>query len=437
MKRLLVLLTVALAVCGANAQAIPLRVQPPVVSSYAGAKIVTQREVANPLAGMYVFIRAGLDRQTPRQNGLAALVAQCILQTPVAGHPLRDALLAHGGSVNFTMDGRWVRFYVEGVSANFAAGILPLFETALEKPDFSVVNIGAARAELQRRIAEEEKIPLDVGMQMLNASFYTDSDAGLPQFGLPGTLAGFTGADAEKFHAMYYRRGGALVSADGGLDAVTDAQLSRVLDALPAGVTQAAPVQFGKGSFAGRHLITHRDVSAPWLVAQFRAPSIDSRDFGSMLVLASFLERTTAQVAENPSITTKALAQRAVGTIYNFDERPASVVLYINGGFGDPSRPFSTVLSVIQIFARSKITGDLAGMKSIAAGSYLDEAGSLDDRAWLAGVFAMQNLPPDYVGRGLNAIAAVRPADLQRVARTYFDNPNVAVVLPRDAPSPY
>ncbi len=407
------------------------------MSSYSGAKIVTQREIANPLAGMYLFVRAGLDRQTPHQNGLAALVAQCILQTPVAGRPLNDALLAQGGSVNFTMDGRWIRFYVEGVSANFGSGILPLFESALAKPDFSVANIAAARAELQRHIAEEEKIPLDVGMQMLNSSFYADSDAGLPAYGLPGTLAGFTGDDAAKFYAAYYRRGGALVSADGGLDAVTDARLSRVLDTLPAGVTQAAKVQLGKGSFSGRHLITHRDVSAPWLVAQFRAPSIDSPDFGSMLVLASFLERTTAEVAENPSITTKPLAQRAVGTIYNFDERPASVVLYINGGFGDPSRPFNTALSVIQIFARSKVTGDLAGMKSMAAGSYLDEAGNLDDRAWLAGVFAMQNVPPDYVGRGLNAIAAVRPADLQRVARKYFDNPNVAVVLPRDAPSPY
>ncbi len=118
--------------------------------------------------------------------------------------------------------------------------------------------------------------------------------------------------------------------------------------------------------------------------------------------------------------------------MYNFDQQPANVVLFINGGFGDPSRPFGTALSVVQIFARSKISGDLSTMKSIAAGTYIDAAGSLEDRAWFAGVFAAQGVSPDFLARGLDAIRTVKAADLQRVARVYLGNPNVALVLPRD-----
>ncbi len=418
--------------CCASAVAAPLRVAAPVVRGYSTAKIVTQTNAGNPLIGMQLFVRAGLDRESSTQNGLAALVAQSIVQTSVAGAPLRDALLARGGSVSYTIDGRWARFYLEGVSSNFST-ILPLFESALTKPDFSAANVAAARAELERRIAQDEQIPLNVGMQMLDAAFFTGTNAGLPQYGLAATLAGFTGNDAAQFFTTYYRRGGALLSADGGLDAISGAQLSPVLDALPAGSTLPVPVKLGKLGVADRHLVTHRDITTPWLVAQFRAPGLESPDFGAMLVLTSFLERTTAEVAENPSVTTKSFAQRAVGTIYNFEEHPASVVLYINGGFGDPSRPFSTALSVVQIFARSKLSGDIASMRNVAAGAYIDGVTSLEDRAWMAGVFAMQNVPPDYIERGLSGIAAVKASDLQRVARKYLSNPNVAVVLPRDS----
>ncbi|MBC5815608.1 MAG: insulinase family protein [Candidatus Eremiobacteraeota bacterium] len=436
MMRTLLGVFVIAALSGATALASPIHVSAPSVTSYLGAKIVMQVDASNPLTGMQLFIQAGLDRETPNQSGLAALVAESIVRTPVGGLPLQDELLAKGGSITYTVDGHWIRFYLEGLSPNFATGIMPLFEQALAKPDFSATTLASSRAELDRKIAENEKIPLDVGIQMLNTAFYTDSDAGLPQYGLPATLAGFTSSDAQRFYSTYYRRGGAVVSAVGGVNAATQSQFSNVLGALAEGTSKPVPVRLSRLSGSEHHLVTHRDIAVPWLVAQFRAPSIGSRDFGAMLVLTSFLERTAAEVAENPSVTTKSFNDRAVGTLYNFDDRPASVVLFINGGFGDPSRPFSTALSVIQIFAHSKLSGDIGGMKSIAAGNYIDGVTTLEDRAWMAGVFASQDLPPNYIERGLNAITSVTGADLQRVARTYLDNPNVAIVLPRDTPSP-
>lgn len=435
MRGLLALVTLLVFMPG-RALGSPIRMVPPSVRNYSGAKIVSQTDAGNPLAGMQVFVRAGLDRETPAQSGLCALVAEIILRTPVSGAPLQDAILARGGSITYTVDGHWIRFYLEGLNTTFATGILPIFAQALAKPDFSAATLASARAELDRKITEDEKIPLNVGMQMLSAAFYSDSDAGLPQFGLPATLAGLTSSDAQTFYSTYYRRGGAVVSADGGLDAAAQGQFPKVLDALAQGSTKPVAVKLSRLNGTEHHLITHRDIAVPWLVAQFRAPSIGSRDFGAMLVLTSFMERTAAEVAENPSVTTKPFSDRAVGTLYNFDERPASVVLFINGGFGDPSRPFSTAVSVMQIFAHSKLSGDIGGMKSIAAGNYIDGVTTLEDRAWMAGVFAAQDLPPNYVERGLDAIGSVTGADLQRVARTYLDNPNVAIVLPRDAPSP-
>ncbi|MFN2528695.1 MAG: M16 family metallopeptidase [Candidatus Baltobacteraceae bacterium] len=435
MRTLLGALVIFLVSCS-TALARPIHVPAPSLRIYSGAKIVTQVDASNPLTGMQMFIAAGLDRESPNQSGLAALVAESILRTRVGGVPLQDGLLAQGASITYTVEGHSIRFYLEGLSSNFATGILPVFEHALAKPDFSTATLALARAELNRKIAENEKIPLNVGIQMLDTAFYTDSDAGLPEYGLPATLAGFTPSDAQMFYSTYYRRAGAVLSGAGGLNALTQSQFSKVLGALPEGATRSVPVKLSPLSGSEHHLVTHRDIAVPWLVAQFRAPSIGSRDFGAMLVLTSFMERTAAEVAENPSVTTKPFSDRAVGTLYNFDERPASVVLFINGGFGDPSRPFSTALSVIQIFAHSKLSGDIGGMKNIAAGNYIDGVTTLEDRTWMAGVFASQDVPPSYIDRGLDAIASVTGADLQRVARTYLDNPNVAIILPRDTPSP-
>lgn len=427
----------ALALMLAPAVTAPAQARP-LLTAYGDAKIVQQQDAGNPLIGMQLFIRAGLDRQTSAQSGLAALAAETILQTPVGSPqvPLADALAAHGGTLTYAMDGHAVRFYLEGMRAEFSATLLPLFAAALKQPAVTPATLAAARAALNRKIAEDEKIPLAVGLRMLDTAFYTDSNAGMPQYGLPATLAGFSPADVRAFLNAYYRRGGAVVSADGGIDAAAQSDFTAVLDALPPGSTRPVPVAAGHIVKGQRRLVTHRDVSVPWLVAQFRAPSIGSPDFGAMLVLTSFLERTAAEVAENPTVTTRPFIDRAVGTLYNFDDRPANVILYVNGGFGDPSRPFNTALSVIQIFAHSKLAGDVGGMKAIAAGSYVDGMTSLEDRAWLAGVFASQNLPPDYLERGLSAIRAVKADDLQRVARKYLDNPNVAIVLPRDEPAP-
>lgn len=410
--------------------AAPIVSAPATLSEHSGAKILRQLDSRNALVGVQLVVRAGLDRQGAAQSGLAALTAACIARTA------QDALLARGGSLSYTVDGNDIRFYLEGVKERFAADLLPLFEAALAHPKMDAASVVAARDELYRKIRDNQKIALTVGLEMLSAALITDSNAGMPQYGIPATLAGFTPADVAAFYARNYRRGGAVLSADGGLDAVPPPALNQLIDSLAEGASSAVPAHIARLQGTQHRLIAHRDIAVPWLVAQFPAPAVGSKDFGAMLVLTSFLERTAAEVAENPSITTKGFAERAVGTFYNFDEHPSNLVLYINGGFGDPTRPFNTAMAVIQIFARSKLAGNIAQMKTIAAGSFVDNISSLEDRAWLAAVFASGSTSPDYIAAGLDAIGRVTPGDLQRVARTYLENPNVAIILPRDVQSP-
>ncbi len=398
----------------------------------AGVAIVRQDDAAADLIGTQVRVQAGLDRQSPAQNGLAALVAEAIVQTPVGPTAsLQDAITANGGLIGYDIDPHDVRFYMEGTPDTYQA-ILALFRAALARPDFSSASLGRARASLNARSAQTQQFALAVGLQMLNRTFYTDSDAGMPPLGLPQTLAGFGSSDAQSFFAAHYLRGGAVVSTVGKIENIPPRAFETLLDVLPPGSSAAAKVVVTQLPSNSRQLIARRDIPVPWLIAQYKAPDLRGRDFGPMLVLTSFLQRTLADIAGVPSLSTPSFEQRGVGATYNFDSQPANVVVYVDGG-GDPTRIFATALTIVNVLGHAKLQGDLSDMKTFAIGRFLDQSATLRDRAWLASVFVAQRLPPDYVAQTVAAINKTTAADLRRVAVRYLGLPNIALVLPRQS----
>jgi predicted Zn-dependent peptidase len=407
----------------------------PTIESSGGTTIVKQSDAAASLVGVAVVVRAGLDRQTMKQNGLAALVAQTILQTPVQqaqqSVALEDAVAARGGSIRFTVDPSDVRFYIEALAGD-APAVLDLFKTALGAPDFSPATVRAARTELVRQIAQTQQVALQVGLDMLNAASSGQANAGLPELGTSASLAQLFSGDARSFYRAYYRRGGALVSAAGRLDVLPPNALASLADALPTGTTMPVPVHVPSLNGATHEIVAHRDIASPWLIAQYPAPKVDSRDFGPMLVLAAFVRRTLSDIAQVPGVVTPTFASRSVGAVYAYDRSSPTLVLYVNGGLiGNPSRAFATALSVVNVLAATRLQGSIEEFKAEAAGDFANDATTLETRAWLAAVFSRESASPDFINRALAAIAATTPDDVQRVARTYLGNPTIALVLPR------
>lgn len=398
--------------------------------------VVQQPDAAAELIGAEVLLQAGLDRQSPKQSGLAALVAQCILRTPVhapgSGEsvPLQDAVSANGGAITYAIEPRDVRFYLEGLSGSYAT-LLDLFRSALAKPDFGAQALSTARAALSDKISQNSHIALNVGIDMLNHAFYQDSDAGMPPYGVPATIASFTSADAQAFYAAHYRRDDAIVSVVGNVRALPGDPYAGIAGGLAAGTSAPVAVQIPKLQSNSRQLIARRDVPVPWLVAQYRAPDLRSKDFGAMLILTAFMQRTLADVSEVPGLATKSSASRGVGAYYNFDTQPANVIIYVDGGLGDPTRTFATALTVVNILGQAKLGGDLTEMKAYATGQFLENTATLQDRAWLAAVFASRHVSGDYLTQALKAMNATTAADLQRVATQYLGVPTIALVLPR------
>ncbi|HVN68215.1 MAG TPA: insulinase family protein [Candidatus Binatia bacterium] len=396
-----------------------------------GTTILRQSDGNAALVGVALVVRAGLDRQTLKQNGLAALTAETILKTPIGGVALEDAVAARGGSVRFNVDPSDVRFYVEALAGD-APTVLDLFRTALAAPDFSPPTVRDARAALVAQIAQGQQVALQVGLDMLNAASSPQANAGLPELGTPASLAQIFASDVRSFYRAYYRRGGVLVSAAGRLDTLPADALATLAAALPPGTTSPVVVHVPKLTGSTREIVAHRDISSPWLIAQYSAPTVSGNDFGPMLVLAAFLRRTLSDIAQVPGVVTPTFASRSVGAVYAYDRAPPTLVLYVNGGLiGNPSRAFATALSIVGVLAATRLQGSIEEFKAEAAGDFAGDATTLETRAWLAAVFSRESASPDFVDRALAAIAATTPADVQRVARIYLGNPTIALVLPR------
>ncbi|MEO6834484.1 MAG: insulinase family protein [Candidatus Tumulicola sp.] len=435
-------LAACIAMTPATISAAPGDAASPTVENRNGTTIVRQPDARSSLVGIVLVVHAGLDRQTMKQNGLSALVAQTILRTPVtlpskgeaATMPLEAAVAANGGSVRFTIDPGDVRLYVESLAAD-APAVVALVRQALTAPDFSSATVRDARSALTHDLAQSaqhSRYALQVGLDMLSQASSAQANAGLPALGTATSLAQLVPADAAAFYRAYYRRGGAFVSAAGRLDALGADALASLADALPAGTTVPVTVRVPALLGSSREIVAHRDITSPWLIAQYPAPSVDSGDFGPMLVLSAFVRRTLAEIAQVPGAVSPTFASSAVGADYSYDRAPAHLVLYVNGAIGNPTREFATALSIVNVLAATRLQGSIDEFKAEAAGDFATGATTLETRAWLAAVFARGSASPDFLARALRAIAATTPEDVQRVARRYLGNPTIALVLPRD-----
>jgi zinc protease len=422
------------ALAGAPLASQAASVPAPVVERQDGATLITQPDPAAPLVNVTIVVRAGLDRQTLSQNGVAALTAQSFLRMPVDGVALEDAIVAHGGSVHFVVDPSDVRFSVESLAAD-APAIMTMVEKVLASPAFTPAVVRDARAILVRKIDQSQQAALQVGIEMLRRVSSGEANIGLPALGIPASLAQLGPDEVKAFYQKNYRRGGSYVSTVGRTDALPAGTLAALAQALPAGSTSAIKEKIPTLTGASRQIVTHRDVSSPWLIAQYSAPSPDSKDFGPMLVLSAFMQRTLADIAQVPGVVSETFASRAVGTLYAFDREPPSLTLYVNGGIANPNRAFATALSVASVLAATKLEGSIDQFKAMALGDFATGSTTLESRAWLAVIFTENGMSGDYLNRTMQAISTTTSDDLQRVARRYLGSPMIALVLPRERPS--
>jgi predicted Zn-dependent peptidase len=264
----------------------------------------------------------------------------------------------------------------------------------------------------------------------LRRSYY-DGSAGMATYGTPGTVAALTGADVAAFIAAHYRRGNAIVSGAGRItDSVTSAART-LATALPEG--SEAPIVSKTHAFAAspKRIVAQRDIGVTYAVLGFAAPPAGDKDFGAMLVVRSLL----SDIFDRASATSLPTYSRAVGIVYNYDTRPASLSVYINGALLSPATGLASLDTVLRNISDKPMSDAiLKRYKTSAHGQWETESVSLEDRSWSIGNFVELGSGPDYARTALEAVDATTAAGVQRVAKQYLQRFTLALIRPRDTP---
>ncbi len=395
------------------------------VAEVGGIRSYVRADQRATLAGIALFVGAGLDRQTPSENGMAALVAQSVLETPVDGRALLDAVDAGGGSIAFAVTAQHVRFYLEAPAATLPR-LAALTARALAAPAFDAPTEAAARAALADRIGEEGRDPRTVGLQMVHQAYYTGG-AGMPALGEPAALAQLDPAGARAFFARWYVRGDAVLAAVGRTGPATEAAAAALAGALPPGEVPAATLTTRPYGARPKQIVAQRDVEAPYVVVGYAAPSLGERDFAAALVVRALVEGVL-----QPSGATGAAPFRPAGVIYGYDAAPAQLAVWIDGARNDPTVALATLIGVLRGAATKPLaTSILARYVETARGEWALETLSLDERAFAVGNAVTHGLDPDTDAAVEAALRGVTAADVERVAKRYFQRFDVALVVPR------
>jgi predicted Zn-dependent peptidase len=120
--------------------------------------------------------------------------------------------------------------------------------------------------------------------------------------------------------------------------------------------------------------------------------------------------------------------------IYGYDAAPAQVSVWIDGTQQEPTAALAALLDVLhRAAAKPLVAAQQARYVQAARGQWALETLSLDERAFAVGNAVTHGLDPDAQDAVPAAIASVTPADVQRVAKRYFQRFDVALIVPRSA----
>lgn len=413
--------------------ALPVHYPHAMLTDVGGIQLVAENDADAMLCGVQIFVSAGLQRQPSNSDGLAALLAEAIVRTPVLSSgrqlPVRDAIAALGGSITYTVEGRSVHYYIEGRPERIAP-FVELFSQALKAPDLSKPSLMLARKTLIQRVGESEGNPLAVAVAMFKRSYYLNG-AGMPALGSVASLERIESGDLSKFYAAAYKRSGIALSAVGRIPSGLSAALRDLVAVLPDGHLDELSDRVKLLSSQNEtRIVAQRDVGAPFLVVGFAAPSPVDKDFGAMLLLNALL----ANSFDRAATTTSSLIERTISSFYLYDSTPASFVVFVNGARIEPTLALRELLLVTESLTNSPVQEkSLERLKAQATGSLLSDTLSLGDRSYLLGTLRQEGLGNDSMNAALEALEQTTGADIQRVAKRYLQKYIVAIVLPRQS----
>jgi zinc protease len=409
-----------------------------------GLTVIVKPEPGSGIVAIEAFVKVGVLQEKDRNSGIGNLVARSLLTSTLSMSAGRLAWCMDEAGGNF--ETQWwpdaTEIRVTATAAEFDEAMRIIGEV-LTSASFEPNWVEQAKSSLRAQKASDDDDVRQFAYDRLRALLNSESAYGRPACGSEDFVKSSTPQDLAGFYKSYYVPNNIVISIAG--DVTVDHAISRARSVFIGSLTNPLPKvrEFFPDTMDSAHSeVIDRPVSVAHILVGYLAPGLDSPDRTAMEVAAAILgqgksSRLFVALREKRGIGYD------VGTSYPELKAQSHIVIRV---VTDPYKiTFAglkakmvlqevreAVLSEIDsLKSKSVSEQELARAKQYLIGTYALKHQRLRERAFLVGWYEALGVGYDYDSTRTDRIKAITTADVQRVAKTYFDNYGMVVVLPK------
>ena len=403
-----------------------------------GLQVLVAPSDAADLVTLDVWVGAGTRRETAANNGVAHFMEHLIFKgTPTRGPGQIDAAIEDlGGSLNAATSYDWAHFYGTVDSADAPAALAVLAD-ALQNAEMRQADIDAEKPVILSELARDDGTAAGRVGQAYNALEFPDHPYGRPLLGTAEHISQMPRPAILDFYHTYYAPANATLVLAGKI--TPEAGLALAQKDFGGWPTRAVPEDKILPP-ALQTDIREQNLTAGtahgYLQIGFRAPSVrDQPDAWVMDVLMTLLgqggnNRLEADLERRQKLV------RTISTNYLTQRDPGTMSVFAEFDPGNYAAVRAGILSEIAALRDVPVSdAELDAAKHTLLASYLFDTQTNSGRANALGFYSRidsYQYDTQYVGH----FESVTPAQVQAVARKYFDLSAYTVVTLLPTPNP-
>lgn len=425
---------------------------PPIVKKTLenGLTVIVKPERGSGLVAIVAAVRVGAAQESFQIAGIGNFVAQLLLAGTRLSSAEEVAAIADevGGNIGVQWHPDFTEIRAVTTSAMFNRA-MNLIGEALTEANFESKWAEQVRADLLRRVKEQESNPFEKAYDELRTLLYQDSGYKRRAIGSERTIRLATPEDLMKFYRTYYVPNNIVISIVG--DVSVEQAIDRAEKAFAGVPPGRLPVNRGipdETLERSTYRASEVDLRVAYLMIGWLSPAVTSPDYAAVTVAANALG------AGKGSMMFRELRQKRgmgydLGTIYPRFKYQSHVVAYVI------TDPYKLVLpnlrgapmleevknalleQVEELKKRPLSEKELQRAKGYTIGVHALSQQHLIDRAfqlaWLEAIGAGYEMYRSFI----TDVEKVTAEDVQRVARKYFTNYAAVVLIPKSQSAPF
>jgi zinc protease len=402
-----------------------------------GLRVVLQEDPRNPIVAVQILYRVGSRNELPGATGLAHFLEHLMFKgTPSRGRGVISRLIERSGG----RENAFTTKDMTGYYANIASDRLDLI-LEIEADRMRNLLLDPAEIDSERKVVMEERRtrsednPDGAVYEAMSSLAFKASPYRWPTIGWMADIERITATELRAFYDTYYQPNNAVLIVVGDVKAADVlARVRHYFGAIPRGAAPPAVTAVEPPQIDERRLVLRKEgaqlavVNIAWHVPNHTSPDAPALELLSQLLSVGRTSRLYRRLVYEKRMVLGA------GGEYSYSSIDPSLFWFYATPLPEqtPEAVEQALLDEVERLKQEPVpTEELERARNQIEASFVWQQDSVFSRSSVLGRFEMLGswrLLEDYLPR----LRAVTPADVQRVARTYFpvDRKNVSILLP-------